>query len=100
MQCPVSFGKHWLGVEAFEAAAGIGGGELPVDADLGGIAGGGPGVHFGRQRRRIGQAAVQTLAREHAELDFGDVEPAGVFGVKWNSTLSSRRRASAGGKVR
>ena len=45
-----------------------------------GVAGELPGVDLVLQRPRIGDAAIQALAREDADLDFGHVQPAGVLG--------------------
>jgi hypothetical protein len=38
-----------------------------------------PGIHFSPQQVLAGDAPVQTLATEDADLDFRHVQPAGVF---------------------
>ncbi|RLS53129.1 MAG: hypothetical protein DWH91_15170 [Planctomycetota bacterium] len=50
------------GGESFELDAGIGGGELPIDADLFGVAGVFLGGHFLGQGGQIGDAAIKALA--------------------------------------
>jgi hypothetical protein len=39
-----------------------------------------PGGDLGDQKFAIGDAAVETLATQHADLDLDHVEPAGVLG--------------------
>src|SRR3712207_3447720 len=63
------------GVEALELGAGVGGGEVPLDGRWCGVAAGGPGGDLGGEGIAVGEAAVEALAVQHAELDFGDVEP-------------------------
>ena len=66
----------------FEAHAGVGSAELPVDALLGRVAGLRPGgdLRVDRVLRRPAQG--QNLARQDAQFRFGPVEPAAVPGRK------------------
>lgn len=67
-------------VEAFEFGAGVAGGELPVDFGLKFVALGLPGVDFAGEFVLVVDAAVEALAGEDVEFDFGDVQPAAVLG--------------------
>ena len=84
----------------FEAHAGVGGAELPVDALLGRVAGLHPrsGLRVDRGLRR--HARGQGLPRQDAQFRFGPAELAAVLGRKYNCTRWARRRASAGGNAR
>ena len=66
----------------FEAHAGIGGAELPVDALLGGVAGLRPRGDLRVNLFLRGPARGQGLARQDAQFRFGPVEPAAVPGRK------------------
>src|SRR3954451_7955616 len=70
--------KCW--VEMLEFDARVGGGEAPVDAVPRGIAVGDPGGHFLLDGRPVGQATVEALALQDAQLDLGHVEPTAMLG--------------------
>ena len=67
--------------------------ERPVDAAAGGVAAPLPGGHFARQDRRLGGTAGQALTLQHADLDLGHVQPAGVRGsvMELDSAQQDRR---------
>ena len=44
-------------IESFEFVAGVGGGELPIDTHLRGVAGGGPSPGFTVNHRRLGDTS-------------------------------------------
>jgi len=67
-------------VQAFEPDAGVGGGELPVDAHLFAVATLVPGFRLRANLRQRRDAPVQALTRQHAQLGFRDVEPTSMFG--------------------
>lgn len=68
-----------LRVQPFEFGAGVGGGELPVDAGLIGVAIGGPGAGFAVDRGGVGDASAQALTRQYAQFTLGDVQPRAVL---------------------
>ena len=69
-------------VQMFEAHAGVGGAEQPMDAFWGCVAGLRPGgdLRVGRVLRR--HARGQGLPRQDAQFRFGPVDPAAVPGRK------------------
>ena len=69
-------------VQMFEADAGVGGAELPVDALWGRVAGLRPRGDLRRHRVLRGPARGQGLARQDAQFRFRPVEPAAVPGRK------------------
>ena len=56
-------------------------------------------MQFLGKRGHIREAAIQTLALQNTEFDFGHVQPTAMFGRVGNSSFLRMRRASAGGKV-
>jgi hypothetical protein len=82
--------------------------ETPRDATMVGIASLLPGGHFGREGSPVFETPAKTLALQDADLDFGHVEPTGVFGrvVKLDpaqehgSRLITENLLEAGAKVR
>ena len=67
-------------IKALEFEAGIGGGETPVDAALGGIAIADPSGDLVFEGWPVAQAPIETLLSQGAQLNLGDVEPTAVFG--------------------
>ncbi len=87
-------------VQMFEAHAGVGGAELPVDALLGRVAGLRPRGDLRVDGFLRGHARGQGLPRQDAQFRFGPVEPAAVPGVNTSCTRWTRHSASAVGKAR
>ena len=58
-----------------EFGACVVGGEVPVNLALVGVGGLLPGGEFGVEDVEVVDAAVEALAGERGEFDFGDVEP-------------------------
>jgi hypothetical protein len=69
-----------LRVQSVQLDAGVGGFELPVGLGVVLVSVVLPCVDFAGESFLVGDAAVQTLGRENAELGFGDIEPAAVLG--------------------
>ena len=71
--------------------------ELPLDGFASDVALGLPCVDFALQKLRAGDAAIQALAAEDADLDFRHVQPARVLGrvVKAHATQQLVGRALA-----
>jgi hypothetical protein len=67
-----------LRVQSLQLDAGVGGFELPVGLGMVLVSVVLPCVDFAGEDFLVGDAAVQTLGRENAELGFGHVEPAAV----------------------
>jgi hypothetical protein len=86
-------------VESPEFDAGISGGEAPVDPLGARVSTRGLGGHGVLHRRPVARPLPQTLAGEHAQFEFGHVQPTPVVGGWWISSLSVMRLASAGGKA-
>src|SRR3954469_4186416 len=89
---------HDLGVEMLELDASIGAGEAPVYGALGRVALGFPRTHLLSKRLSVGDALIQTLASEHAQLDLGHVQPRAVFGCVMNLQLTSDAPGLGGGE--
>jgi hypothetical protein len=56
------------------------GGKAPANAGLGVIAVGLPGCDLAFEDFAVGDAAVQALPAQGAQLDLGDVEPRAMLG--------------------
>src|SRR6266508_4138872 len=82
-----------------ELDAGIRGGEAPIDGAAGGVAVSLPGGDFALQCGPVGEATVQALLRQHAQLDLRHIQPAPILGGGGDSSLSASRLASAGGNA-
>jgi len=67
-------------VQSLQFDAGVGGFELPVGLGVVLVAVVLPCVDFVGEDLLVGDAAIQTLRREHAEFGFGHVEPTAVLG--------------------
>ena len=74
----VSLVKLW--VEAFEFDARILGGKLPVNPLVPRMASLLPGAGFSAQCLDIWNPPIQALSSEGTQFNFGDIEPAAVFG--------------------
>src|SRR5215210_1870032 len=72
-----------------ELDASIGAGQAPVYGALGCVALGFPSTHFLGKRLLVGDAPIQTLAREHRELDLGHVQPRAELGCVVDLQLRS-----------
>ena len=83
----------------FEAHAGVGGAELPVNALLGRVAGlrSGSDLRVNRVLRR--HARGQSLPRQNAQFRFGPVELAAVSGRK-HQLYAPGQAARLGGRKR
>ena len=67
-------------VEAFQLDASIGLCKAPVSFGVVGVAADNPGLDLALKGRLVGEAPVETLARESGELGLGHIEPAAVLG--------------------
>jgi hypothetical protein len=67
-------------VQPLQLHAGVSGGELPIGFDMFLVAGMLPGGDFLGQGLLVRDAAIETLAGQHAEFGLGHVEPTAVFG--------------------
>ena len=86
-------------VQMFEAHAGIGGAELPMDALLDRVAGLRPRGALRVDAACVGMREGQGLARQDAQFRFGPVEPAAVPGRK-HSLYAPSQTACLGGRKR
>src|SRR3981081_1679037 len=75
-QSPASFE---LRVQSLQLDAGVGSFELPVGLGMVLVSVVLPCVDFAGEDFLVGDAAVQTLGRENAELGFGHIETAAVL---------------------
>jgi hypothetical protein len=62
-----------------ELDASIGAGQAPVYGAFGGVALSFPGPHFSGESFPVGDAPIQTLASQHAQLYLGHVQPRAVL---------------------
>ena len=71
--------------------------EIPLDGSLFLVAGLLPGINFGLQKFSIGNAPIQALAAENADLDLSHVQPTRVLRgvVKLHATQELGSRAAA-----
>src|SRR5271165_6643077 len=69
-----------MGIGTRHFGSGLVGGEHPVDSSAALVSLGLPDVDLGDEPVTAFDAAVETLAFEHADLDLNHVEPAGVLG--------------------
>jgi hypothetical protein len=67
-------------IKSFEFDASLTGGEAPLDWCWVGIAGRFPSRDLTNERRLSTDPAIQTLATQHAELEFGHIQPTAMFG--------------------
>ena len=72
-------------------------GKAPANAGLGVISVGLPGFDLTFEDFRVGDAAVEALPAQGAQLDFGDVEPRAMLGRVVD--LQPVGQASAGSKA-
>src|SRR5436305_195370 len=70
--------KLW--VEMPQANAGVGGGETPLHFGPFAISGLSPGQQLGVELFWPIDPSIQTLPRQHAELNLGNVQPASMLG--------------------
>ena len=78
---------------------GVGRCEVPTCLDVFSISIALPGTDFLDQRLLVGDAAVEALRGEDAELGFGEIKPTAVLGGVVPSKRSTRRRASTAGNA-
>src|SRR5215471_20163035 len=69
-----------LRVQSVQLNASVGGFELPVGLGVVLVAVVLPCIDFVSEDLLVGDAAIQTLRREHAEFGFGHIEPTAVLG--------------------
>src|SRR5271169_172905 len=79
-RCSQSRESPELRVQSLQLDAGVGGCELPVGFGVVLVAMVLPCGDFVGEDLLVGDAAIQTLRREHAEFGFGHVEPTAVLG--------------------
>src|ERR1700722_11882931 len=58
----------------------IGRSELPIDFGVFAVSFFLPRVSFGRKRLFVGNSSVKALSGQNVQFDFGDIEPAAMFG--------------------
>ncbi len=74
------FFERGIGIGTRHFGSGLVGGEHPVDSSAALVSLRLPDVDLGNQPVAAFDAAIETLAFEHADLDLNHVEPAGVLG--------------------
>ena len=67
-------------VQTLESNTGVLSGELPIGLGVMFVAVMFPGSDFRYESIFVGNTAIETLGREHAQFGLGHVEPAAVFG--------------------
>jgi hypothetical protein len=80
---PNSSGLNLLNrrIQAFQLHTRVGGREVPIGFRVGSVAPRGPSGHLFLQRGALWDAAGDSLAREHTEFGFREVQPAAVLGA-------------------